>query len=161
MPEALHKYVAGNGILEKSCVLDVRGSSGIDQYIHQSQKFGQLGWFYSCHRNRQRCCVYLCVLSCGVIVPACAPFFVERTVVYYPLFWIFLIVLIVVIFVVWMAPILEPHDVPNFNGVRETYPVVLIRLMIFEWLFYFFCADHRKTQRNSGYRNRGFGGSHA
>ena len=62
----------------------------------------------------------------------------KRTVVYYPLFWIFLIVLIVVTFVVWMAQILEPYDVPNFNGVREMYPVVLIRLMIFEWLFYCF-----------------------
>jgi len=42
------------------------------------------------------------------------------------------------------------------------YPVVLTRLMIFEWLFYcFFSADHRKTRRNSGYRNRGFGGAHA
>ena len=62
----------------------------------------------------------------------------KRTVVYYPLFWIFLIVLIVVTFVVWMAPILEPYNVPNFNGVSEMYPVVLIRLVIFEWLFYCF-----------------------
>ena len=62
----------------------------------------------------------------------------KRTVVYYPLFWIFLIVLIVVSFVVWMAPILEPYNVPNFNGVGEMYPVVLIRLVIFEWLFYCF-----------------------
>ena len=62
----------------------------------------------------------------------------KRAVVYYPLFWIFLIVLIVVTFVVWMAPILEPYDVPNFNGVSEMYPVVLIRLVIFEWLFYCF-----------------------
>jgi hypothetical protein len=68
-----------------------------------------------------------------------ARFFSEkRTVVYFPLFWIFLIVLIVVTFVVWMAPILEPYDVPNFNGVHEMYPVVLIRLMIFEWPFYCF-----------------------
>jgi hypothetical protein len=43
----------------------------------------------------------------------------KRTVVYYPLFWIFLIVLIIVSFVVWMAPILEPYNVPNFNGVNE------------------------------------------
>jgi hypothetical protein len=43
MPDALHKYAAGNGYPEKSCVLDVRGSSGIDQYIRQSQKFGQHG----------------------------------------------------------------------------------------------------------------------
>ena len=62
----------------------------------------------------------------------------KRTVVYYPLFWIFLIVLIVVKFVVWMAPILEPYNVPNFNAVFEMYPVVLIRLVIFEWLFYCF-----------------------
>lgn len=62
----------------------------------------------------------------------------KRTVVYYPLFWIFLIVLIVVKFVVWMAPILEPYNVPNFNAVYEMYPVVLIRLVIFEWLFYCF-----------------------
>ena len=62
----------------------------------------------------------------------------KRTVVYYPLFWIFLIVLIVVTFVVGMAPILEPYNVPNFNGVSEMYPVVLIRLVIFEWLFYCF-----------------------
>ena len=62
----------------------------------------------------------------------------KRSVFYYPLFWIFLIVLIVVTFVVWMSPILEPYDVPNFNGVREMYPVVLIRLVIFEWLFYCF-----------------------
>jgi hypothetical protein len=68
-----------------------------------------------------------------------ARFFSEkRTVVYYPLFWIFLIVLIVVAFVVWMAPILEPYNVPNFNGVVEMYPVVLFRLVIFEWLFYCF-----------------------
>lgn len=68
-----------------------------------------------------------------------ARFFSEkRTVVYYPLFWIFLIVLIVVAFVVWMAPILEPYNVPNFNGVDEMYPVVLFRLVIFEWLFYCF-----------------------
>ena len=62
----------------------------------------------------------------------------KRTVVYYPLFWIFLIVLVVVSFVVCMAPILELYDVPNFNGVGEMYPVVLIRLVIFEWLFYCF-----------------------
>ena len=62
----------------------------------------------------------------------------KRTVVYYPLFWIFLIVLVVVSFVFWMAPILEPYDVPNFNSVHEMYPVVLTRLMIFEWLFYCF-----------------------
>ena len=62
----------------------------------------------------------------------------KRPVVYYPLFWIFLIVLIVVAFVVWMAPILEPYNVPNFNGVDEMYPVVLFRLVIFEWLFYCF-----------------------
>jgi len=37
-----------------------------------------------------------------------------------------------------MAPILEPYDVPNFNIVHEMYPVVLTRLMIFEWLFYCF-----------------------
>ena len=37
-----------------------------------------------------------------------------------------------------MAPILEPYDVPNLNGVGEMYPVVLIRLFIFEWLFYCF-----------------------
>ena len=55
----------------------------------------------------------------------------KRTVVYYSLFWIFLIVLIVVTFVVWMAPILELYNVPNFNGVYEMYPVVLIRLVIF------------------------------
>jgi hypothetical protein len=66
------------------------------------------------------------------------PLFGKRTVVYYPLFWIFLIVLVVVSFVVWMAPILEPCDVPNFNSVHEMYPVVLTRLMIFEWLFYCF-----------------------
>ena len=41
-------------------------------------------------------------------------------------------------FVVWMAPILEPYNVPNLNGVDEMYPVVLIRLVIFEWLFYCF-----------------------
>ena len=37
-----------------------------------------------------------------------------------------------------MAPILEPYNVPNFNGVGEMYSVVLIRLLIFEWLFYCF-----------------------
>jgi hypothetical protein len=37
-----------------------------------------------------------------------------------------------------MAPILEPYNVPNFNGVVEMYPVVLFRLVIFEWLFYCF-----------------------
>jgi len=37
-----------------------------------------------------------------------------------------------------MAPILEPYDVPNLNGVGEMYLVVLIRLVIFEWLFYCF-----------------------
>ena len=37
-----------------------------------------------------------------------------------------------------MAPILEPYNVPNFNGVDEIYPVVLIPLVIFEWLFYCF-----------------------
>ena len=37
-----------------------------------------------------------------------------------------------------MAPILEPYNVPNFNGVDEMYPVVLISLVIFEWLFYCF-----------------------
>ena len=37
-----------------------------------------------------------------------------------------------------MAPILERYNVPNFNGVDEMYPVVLIRLVIFEWLFYCF-----------------------
>ena len=56
----------------------------------------------------------------------------KRTVVYYPLFWIFLIVFVVVAFVVWMAPILEPYNVPNFNSIGEMYPVVLIRLVIFE-----------------------------
>ena len=69
----------------------------------------------------------------------------KRTVVYYPLFWIFLIVLIVVTFVVWMAPILEPYNVPNFNGVYEMYPVVLIRLVIFEWLFYCFLYRSSKN----------------
>ena len=64
----------------------------------------------------------------------------RRTVVYYPLFWIFLIVLIVVTFVVWMPPILEPYNFPNFNGVDEMYLVVLIRLVIFEWLF-IACSD--------------------
>ena len=48
-----------------------------------------------------------------------------------------MIVLIIVKFVVWMAPILEPYDVPNFNRVHEMNPVVLIRLVIFEWLFYY------------------------
>ena len=138
MPDALHKYAAGDRYSKKPCVLDVRGSGGFDQYICQSQKFGHMGWFYSCHGYHQRCCGDLRVLSCVVVVPACTPFFGKRTVVYYPLFWIFLIVLIVVTFVVWMAPILEPYNVPNFNGVSEMYPVVLIRLVIFEWLFYCF-----------------------
>ena len=71
-----------------------------------------------------------------------------------------MIVLIVVTFVVWMAPILELYNVPNFNGVYEMYPVVLIRLVIFEWLFYCFCTDHRKTRHNAGYRNRSIGGPH-
>ena len=65
-------------------------------------------------------------------------FFGKTHVVYYPLFWIFLIVLIVVTFVVWKAPILGHYDVPNFNSVHEMYPVVLTRLMIFEWLLYCF-----------------------
>ena len=82
----------------------------------------------------------------------------KRTVVYYPLFWIFLIVFVVVAFVVWMAPILEPYNVPNFNSIGEMYPVVLIRLVIFEWLF--FCTDHRKTRHNAGYRNRSIEGPH-
>ena len=59
----------------------------------------------------------------------------KRTVVYYLLFLIFLIVLIVFTFVVWMARILEPYDIPNFNAVDEMYPLVSIRLVIFEWLF--------------------------
>ena len=138
MPHALHKYAEGHGYPEKSNVLDVRGSGGFDQYIYQSQKFGHMGWFYSCHRYRQHCCGALRILSCGVALLACTFFSEKRAVVYYPLFWIFLIVLIVVAFVVWMAPILEPYNVPNFNGVDEMYPVVLFRLVIFEWLFYCF-----------------------
>jgi len=58
----------------------------------------------------------------------------------------FLIVLIVVTFVVWMARILELYDVPNFNGVDEKYPVVLIRLVIFEWLFYCFLCRSSKNE---------------
>ena len=86
----------------------------------------------------------------------------KRTVVYYPLFWIFLIFLIVVTFVVWMAPIVEPHNVPNFNGVRETYPVVLIRLVIFEWLFYcFFVPIIEKRGTTQDIETVVFGGSHA
>ncbi|MGB0772423.1 MAG: hypothetical protein ACPGQK_08590 [Paracoccaceae bacterium] len=102
-------------------------------------------------------------VSChvGLLYPHARLFSEKRTVVYYALFWIFLIVFIVVAFVVWMAPILEPCDVPNFNGVDEMYPVVLIHLVIFEWLFYYFFADHRKTRHNSGYRNRSIGGSHS
>lgn len=50
----------------------------------------------------------------------------------------FLSILLVVTFVVCMASILDPYDVPHLNGVREMYPVVLIRLMIFKWLFYCF-----------------------
>jgi len=61
-----------------------------------------------------------------------------RTAIYYPLVWIFLIIYVVVQFVVWMAPILAPYNVPNFSSVAEMYPVVLVRLMIFEWLFYCF-----------------------
>ena len=78
------------------------------------------------------------VVSCGLLYLHARLFSEKRTVVYYPLLWIFLIVLVVVSFVVWMAPILEPYNVPNFNGVGEMYPVVLIRLVIFEWLFYCF-----------------------
>ena len=147
MPDALHKYAAGNGYLEKSCVLDIRGNSGIDQYIHQSQNFGQYGWFYSCHRYRQRCCVSSSVLCCGVIVPACPLFFGKTHCrLLSVILDIFLIVLIVVTFVVWMAPVLEPYDVPNFNVAHEMYPVVLTRLMIFEWLFYcFFCRSSKNA----------------
>ena len=138
MPDALHKYAAGDGYPEKSDVLDVRGSSGFDQYIRQSQKFGHMGWFYSCHGYHQRCCGDLRVLSCGVVVPACTPFFGKAHCRLLSAILDIFDVLIVVTFDVWMAPILEPYNVPNFNGVSEMYPVVLIRLVIFEWLFYCF-----------------------
>ena len=75
MPHALHKYAEGHGYPEKSSVLDVRGSGGFDQYIYQSQKFGHMGWFYSCHRYRQHCCGALPILSCGVALLACTFFF--------------------------------------------------------------------------------------
>lgn len=61
-----------------------------------------------------------------------------RNAIYYPLIWIFLIVFVVVQFVVWMAPILDPYSVPHFGSWTEMYPVVLVRLIIFEWLFYCF-----------------------
>jgi hypothetical protein len=117
--DALHKYAAGNRYPEKSDILDVCGSGGFDQYVRQSQKFGYMGWivrvtgiisvaavlYVSCH-------VRLLYLHAGL-------FSEKRIIVYYPLFWIFLIVLIVVTFAVWMAPILEPYNVPNFNGVDK------------------------------------------
>ena len=113
--DALHKYAAGNRYPEKSDVLDVCGSGGFVRVTGIISVAAVL--YVSCH-------VRLLYLHARL-------FSEKRIVVYYPLFWIFLIVLIVVTFAVWMAPILEPYNVPNFNGVDEMYPVVLIRLVIF------------------------------
>ena len=69
----------------------------------------------------------------------------KRIVVYYPLFWIFLIFLIVVTFVVWMAPILEPYNVPNFIGVDEMYPVVLSAWLFLNGCFIAFLCQSSKN----------------
>ena len=83
-------------------------------FNHSSvQKFGHMGWFCSCHGYHQCCCGDYVSCHVELLYLHARLFSEKRAVVYYPLFWIFLIVLIVVTFVVWMAPILEPYNVPT------------------------------------------------
>ena len=76
------------------------------------------GGFIRVTGYRQRCCGSVCVVSCGVIVPACTPLFGKtHGRLLSAVLDIFNCSDRRFTFVVWMAPILEPYDVPNFNGV--------------------------------------------
>ena len=62
----------------------------------------------------------------------------RKTVVYYPFLWIFPIVALVCALVIWLAPMLETYSIPNFDHYSTVFSVTLIRLVVFEWLFYRF-----------------------
>ena len=138
MPDALYEYAAGHRYPENPAFwMFVAAVVLINTFI-SPRNLDTWGGFIRVTGIVSVAAVIYVSCHVGLLYLHARLFSEKRTVVYYPLFWIFLIVLIVVTFVVWMAPILEPYNVPNFNGVSEMYPVVLIRLVIFEWLFYCF-----------------------